>query len=126
MLSQSSFDDQALAESFYGELFNRFYNSCNSSLQLLLYGCSFGIAPNQNGLTTFFIVAPTLDIAEQLIQSIDSIIKPVVRLMPGVEQTAICFVPDESQVDNSADRKNSKQHTYNFMIGKFFPNIIID
>ena len=125
MLSQSSFDDQALAESFYGELFNRFYNSCNSSLQVLLYRCSFGIAPNQNGITTFFIVAPTLDVAEQLIQSIDSIIKPVVRLMPGVEQTAICFIPPESQVENPADKKDLRQPPYNFMIGKFFSNIVV-
>jgi hypothetical protein len=126
MLSQSSFDDQALAECFYGELFNRFYNSCNSSLQLVLYGCSFGIAPNQNGIRTFFIVAPTLDVAEQLIQSIDGLLKPVVRLMPGVEQTAICFVPPESQVENSTERNKSRQYTYNFIIGKFFPNIAVD
>ena len=124
MLSQSSFDDRSLVESFYGELFNRFYSGCNSSSRLLLRGCAFGIAPNRNQVITFFIVAPNRDVAEKLTQHIDGIIEQAVELMPGIPQTAICYnVSSENRLEASAALANSRKSSSNLMVGKFFPNI---
>lgn len=124
MLSQSSFDDRSLVESFYGELFNRFHSSCNSSIRILLRGCAFGIAPNANKIRTFFIVAPNRDVAEKLTQHIDHIIEQAVELMPGIPQTAICYnVISENWLEDSADLTNSSQYPSKLMVGKFFPNI---
>ncbi|GET35570.1 hypothetical protein [Microseira wollei] len=127
MLSQSGFDDRSLVESFYGELFNRFYSGCNSSLRALLRGCAFGIAPNRNKIVTFFIVAPNRDVAEKLTQHIDNIIQHAVELMPGIPQTAICYnVPSENPVEESADLATSRQTSSKLMVGKFFPNISLN
>ncbi|MFB2976020.1 hypothetical protein [Microseira sp. BLCC-F43] len=124
MLSQSSFDDRSLVESFYGELFNRFYSGCNSSLRALLRGCAFGIAPNRNNILTFFIVAPNRDVAEKLTQHIDNIIQQVVELMPGIPQTAICYnVSSENPVEESPKLENIRETSSKLMLGKFFPNI---
>lgn len=124
MLSQSSFDDRSLVESFYGELFNRFYSVCNTSIRVLLRGCAFGIAPNRNKVITFFIVAPNQDVAEQLTQHIDGIIEQAVELMPGIPQTAICYnVSSENRVEESADLANTRLSSSKLMRGKFFPNI---
>lgn len=125
MLFQSSFDDRFLVESFYGELFDRFYTVCNSRIQLLLQDCSFGIAPNANKVITFFIVAPNRDAADKLMQYIDSIIDQAVELMPGIKQTAICYIPYENQVEEPAEMKKFRQNSSQFMVAKFFPNISV-
>ena len=123
MLFQSSFDDRSLIESFYGELFNRFYSGCNSSIRVLLRGCAFGIAPNRNKIVTFFIVAPNRDVAEKLTQHIDTIIEQAVELMPGIPQTAICYEPAQNPVEEPAKLENISQTASKLMVGKFFPNI---
>lgn len=121
MLFQSSSDDQALIESFYGELFNRFFSACDSSARLLLCECALGIAPGPKSVKTFFIVAPSQSIAEQLTRHVDNIIEQVLRLMPGVEQTAICFLPPEGQANHAIEHQNFKQSPSK-IIGKFFSN----
>ncbi|HAZ49746.1 MAG TPA: hypothetical protein DDW76_29965 [Cyanobacteria bacterium UBA11369] len=127
MLSPSSFDDRYLIESFYGELFNRFYSACNSSVRVLLRGCAFGIAPNRNKVRTFFIVAPNRDVAEKLTQHIEGIIQQAVELMPGIPQTAICYnVTPENRVEESPDVANSRRSSSKLMVGKFFPNISLN
>jgi hypothetical protein len=68
VLSKPSFDDRSLAEFFYGSLLRHFYNSFNSSTQALLEECRFGIAPSPTGVKTFFIVAPSMGVAEQLME----------------------------------------------------------
>jgi hypothetical protein len=123
MMSKSDFDERALLESFYGELFNRFYNACDPEIRSLLYTCSLGIAPSQNKVKTFFIVAPNFDVAKQLIEQIDRIIQYVVQLMPGIEQTGICFVPTESTVETTIEPDNFNLSSNEFIIGKLFPNI---
>jgi hypothetical protein len=125
MLSQSSFDDRSLVESFYGELFNRFYSACNSSLRVLLRGCAFGIAPDRNSIRTFFIVAPNQDVAKKLNQHIDDVIHQAVELMPGIPQTAICYVPDQNSTEEPAELENLTPSSSKLMLGKFFPNISI-
>lgn len=122
MISKPSFDDRTLAESFYRALVNRFCNSFNNSIQELLDPCSFGIAPSPAGTKTFFIIAPSLEVAEQLSQSIDSIVNRVAELMVGVEQTAICLVPPESQVDNPACTNKLTLEFPKFILGKIFPH----
>ena len=121
MLSQSSFDDRSLVESFYGELFNRFYSGCNSSIRVLLRGCAFGIAPDRNSIRTF-IVAPNRDVAEKLTQHIDDVIYQAVELMPGIPQTAICYVPSKNNAE-PVEVQNLRQSSSKLMVGKFFPNI---
>lgn len=120
MLYQSSSGDRSITESLYGEVFNRFYEAFDSSIRLLLVGCSLGLAPSPTGVKTFFIVAPNQEVAEQLIESIDSIISEVIRLMPGVNQTSICFQPPDSLVEPSFEAKNRMQSPSQFMVGKIF------
>lgn len=123
MLSQSSSDDQALVESFYGELFNRFFGACDTSARLLLSECAFGIAPGPQSVKTFFIVAPSQSIAKRLTKHVDNIIEQVLRLMPGVDQTAICFLPPDSQANHAIEKQNFRQSPGQFIIGKFFSHI---
>lgn len=124
MISKPSFNDRTLPESFYRALVNRFCESFSSSIEELLDECNFGIAPNPAGVKTFFIMAPSLDVAEQLIENIDSILNRVSELLVGVEQTAICLVPPESQIDNPGGRKEVNLHPPKFMLGKIFPHTL--
>ena len=122
MLSKPSFDDRSLAESFYGSLLRHFYNSFDSSTQVLLEECRFGIAPSPAGVKTFFIVAPSVGVAEQLIERTDSILKQVSRLVAGVELTAICAIPFASEGDGADLASESRQLLPKFMLGKIFSN----
>ena len=120
MLSRPSFDDRTLAESFYQALLDRFCDSFDGSTRTLLDNCTFGIAPSQTGVKTFFILAPSLDVAKQLAESIGSIITQVTNLMPGVAQTAICVVPPETQAQGSTASEDLGQFPPKFMMGKIF------
>ncbi|MGK7900327.1 MAG: hypothetical protein AB4352_02735 [Hormoscilla sp.] len=122
MLSQSSQDDRVLAQDFYRALFNLFYESCDPLIQLLLKYCTFGIAPSDRGQRTFFIIAPDQEMAEELVEEIDSIVKQVSRLTVGVKQTAICFVPDEKQSAYCAMNYDPSQIPSNFLMGQIFDN----
>lgn len=122
MSSTADFSDRLLTKDFYRALFNRFYESCDLSSQASLSQCTLGIAPSQNGVRTFFIVAPNQRVAEDLTQEVDSLLKKVVRLMPGVDQTAICFVPVERQQDYQAVDQDLTQGATQFMLGKIFNN----
>ncbi len=93
MLSQPIFDDRALSESFYQALINRFHDSLNLATQTLLSECSYGLAPSPTGMKTFFVIAPSLLVAEQLIQDIELIIERVNTLMGGIGQVAVCVSP---------------------------------
>ncbi|MGL5082661.1 MAG: hypothetical protein ACRC8A_14335 [Microcoleaceae cyanobacterium] len=93
MLSQPTFDDRALSESFYKAFVRHFHNSLSLPLQLLVSECSFGIAPSPTGTKTFFIIAPALEVAEQLLQEVVSLSQPIQALTGGVRQLAICIVP---------------------------------
>lgn len=111
MLSQPIFDDRALSESFYKTLFKHLCESFDYSTQALLNECNFGIAPSAAGEKTFFIVAPSLEVAEQLIDEIDQIQNQVNSKIAGIQQTAICVQPLDSE-----PQKTSTQ----FMLGKIF------
>lgn len=120
MLSQPIFDDRALAESFYSALFERFCSFPDRDIRELLSECRFGIAPLQGdfpsgpcGEKTFFIVAPSLDVAEQLLQDANSILDRVASIMAGVEQTAICVLPSDRSPD-------SQQFPPKSMVAKIF------
>lgn len=99
MLSQPMFDDRALAKSFYEALVNRFCSRFDSHTRQIFSESIFGIAPGPGGEKTLFIVAPSVDIAQELLGDIDHIIAQVTDLMPGIEQTAICAMPPVSEVE---------------------------
>lgn len=119
MLFRPSFDDRTLAESFYQTLLHRFCDSFERPVQQLLDECTFGIAPSQTGEKTFLILAPSLDVAEQLTECIDTIIANVTELMAGIEKTAICVVPPTTQDQPTPESPNS-QSPPKFMMGKIF------
>lgn len=120
MISKPSFDDRSLAESFYQALLKRFCESFESPESAILCECHFGIAPSPDGEKTFFIMAPSLDAAEQLAQNIDAIISQVAKLMPGVGQTAICVAPPKGQEDCRAETNEERPFPSKFMLGKIF------
>ncbi len=99
MLSQPMFDDRALAKSFYEALVNRFCSRFDSHTREIFSESIFGIAPGPGGEKTLFIVAPSVDVAQELLGNIDHIIAQVTDMMPGVEQTAICAMPPQSEAE---------------------------
>ena len=113
MLSHPIFDDRDLSESLYATLFKRLCESFDGSTQALFSECTLGIAPSPAGENTFFIVAPSLEVAEKLIARIDIIQKEVNSRIAGIQQTAICVQPPD------CDSQESSPH---FMLGKIFPH----
>ena len=96
MLSQPTFGDRSLNESLYRALLNRLLDSMKVSTRGLLDECCFGIAPSPQGVKTFFIIAPYLQIAEGLIEDIDNLQERVIALMPGVGAIGVCVRPPKT------------------------------
>jgi len=120
MLYQPISGDRALSESLYRALINRFHDSLSLSLQSLLSECTLGFAPSPDGVKTFFIVAPSLAVADQVIQEIDSLVNRVATLMVGVGLLAICLNPSENQRQPPADTKDIGKFPPQYMACKFF------
>ena len=120
MLYQPIFGDRALSESLYRTLTNRFHDSLTVSAQALLNECTLGFAPSPDGVKTFFIVTPSLAVAEQLIEEIESLVNRVATLMAGVGQLAICLNPSENQGQQPTDTKNLGKFPPQYMACKFF------
>ena len=121
MLSESSFSDRAIVDEFYATLFNHFYDAFDPSIQVSLDMCTFGIVPSQAGVRTLFIVAANQHIATRLRNQVDVILERVVDLMPGVERTAICFLP--ADVDFDCDwEENGGLPPSKFLMGQVFQN----
>lgn len=124
MLSQPIFDDRALNNSLYQALIERFCDTLPSSIQSQLSECSFGFAPSPTGVKTFFIVSPSLDIAEPLLSDIDQIVERVQTLMIGVGQVALCIQPQNNPVEtpSSSHLCHSSQTLHpQSMMCKIFP-----
>lgn len=125
MLSQPKFDDRALNQSLYQTLVDRFYDTLNLSTQTQLAECSFGFAPSPTGIQTFMIVAPSLVVAEQLLQELEHIIERIQSLMAGVGQVAICIAPQQdpylSKTSVSQSCNSSKGTHPSYMMCKIFP-----
>lgn len=124
MLSQSSFssDNRVLTQSFYRTLFYHFSESCDDPTQILLSKCQLAILPSEKGIVTFFIVAPSQQVAEGLVNQGNHIIDRVSRIMMGIRQTAICFVPIEYQEEYQALKPNISEIPYHFLVGKVYDN----
>lgn len=120
MLYQPIFGDRALSESLYRTLINRFHDSLSLSAQVLLNECILGFAPSPDGVKTFFIVAPSLGVAEELIEEIDSLVNRVATLMAGVGILAICLNPSENQRQQPRDTKDTGKFPPEYMACKFF------
>ena len=102
MLYQPISNDHDLNESFYQALIRRFIDDFTPSTQALLEECSFGIAPNSAGVKTFFILATSGSVADQLIQDNNNILHRVNTLMAGIGQLAICVVPPQNPTEDAA------------------------
>ena len=115
----SELDDQFLTQSFYRNVFQRFCQACDRSARNLLKECRFGIAPSQAGINTFFIVASSSQIAEALVPEIDNLLKQVKKILAGVEQVAICFIPENNKKDYLPQPVSTSSDS-EFMLGQFF------
>ncbi|HLO51893.1 MAG TPA: hypothetical protein VK211_26015 [Kamptonema sp.] len=120
MLYQPIFGDRALSESLYRALINRFHDSLSLSLQSILSECTLGFAPSPDGVKTFFIVAPSLAVAEELIKEIDSLVNRVATLMGGVGLLAICLNPSEDREQWVTEAKDTGKFPPQYMACKFF------
>ncbi|MGL5134600.1 MAG: hypothetical protein ACRC78_18885 [Planktothrix sp.] len=100
MLPQPISDDRALSQSLYQALIERFREAFPPSNQSQLSECSFGFAPSPTGVKTFFIVTPSLFVAEKLLLDIDKMLERVQTLMIGVGQVAVCIQPQNNPVES--------------------------
>jgi hypothetical protein len=121
MLSESSFSDRAIVDEFYATLFNHFYDAFDPSIQVSLDMCTFGIVPSQTGVRTLFIVAANQHIATRLRDRVETILERVVDLMPGIERTAICFLPPDLEFDADWEATGSLPPS-KFLMGQVFQN----
>ena len=126
MLSQPIFGDRSLTQVFYQAVIGRFYNGFSLSTQALLRECTLGFAPCPDGVKTFFIIAPSLDAAEQLIDKMDSILERVAELMAGVGQVALCILPACSEAEESVDLQNLEKVPPDCLACKFFTIMCAD
>lgn len=126
MLSQPVFGDRSLTIAFYQAVIARFAEPLSLSTQALLEECTLGFAPCPDGVKTFFIIAPSLDAAEQLIGKIDSILERVAELMAGVGQVALCIVPAGSETDRPVDLQDLEKVPPDCLACKIFTIICAD
>ena len=126
MLSQPVFGDRSLTQAFYQAVIDRFDDPLSLSTQALLRECTLGFAPCPEGVKTFFIIAPSLDQAEQLIAKIDSILERVAELMAGVGQVALCIVPPGSEAEQYVDLQNFEKVPADCLACKIFTIICAD
>jgi hypothetical protein len=126
MLPQPIFGDRALTQAFYQAVIDRFDNGFSLSTQALLRECTLGFAPCPDGVKTFFIIAPSLDAAEQLMEKMDSILERVAELMAGVGQVALCIVPPGSEAEQPVDMQDLEKVPPDCLACKFFTIIWAD
>ena len=126
MLSQPVFGDRSLTQAFYQAVIDRFDDPLSLSTQALLRECTLGFAPCPEGVKTFFIIAPSLDAAEQLIGKMDNILERVAELMAGVGQVALCIVPPGSEPEEPVDLQNSEKVPPDCLACKFFTIMCAD
>ncbi|MEG5046948.1 hypothetical protein [Microcoleus sp. B4-C1] len=126
MLPQPIFGDRSLTIAFYQAVIARFYDGFSLSTQALLRECTLGFAPCPDGVKTFFIIAPSLDAAEQLMEKMDSILERVAELMAGVGQVALCIVPAGSEAEQPVDLQDLEKVPPDCLACKFFTIIWAD
>lgn len=126
MLSQPVFGDRSLTQAFYQAVIDRFDDPLSLSTQALLRECTLGFAPCPEGVKTFFIIAPSLEAAEQLIDKIDNILERVAELMAGVGQVALCIVPPGSEPEEPVDLQNLEKVPPDCLACKFFTIMCAD
>lgn len=120
MLSQPIFGDRSLTQAFYQAVIDRFDDPLSLSTQALLRECTLGFAPSPEGVKTFFLIAPNLEAAEQLIDKIESILERVGELMAGVGQVALCVMPAGSEALETVDPQNLEKVPTDCLACKFF------
>jgi hypothetical protein len=126
MLFQPISGDRSLTQAFYQAVIDRFDRGFSLSTQALLRECTLGFAPSPDGVKTFFMIAPTLEAAEQLIIKIDSILERVAELMAGVGQVALCVRPAGSEALETVDRQNLEKVPTDCLVCQFFSIICAD
>ncbi|MGL5060885.1 MAG: hypothetical protein ACRC62_12990 [Microcoleus sp.] len=120
MLSQPIFGDRSLSQAFYSSVIQRFSEPFNPSVRALLEQCTLGFAPSPEGVKTLFVVAPRLEVAEELLTEIDIILERTAELMVGVGQVALCAIPLGNQSQQTADLQNLEKVPSECLVCKFF------
>ncbi len=126
MLFQPISGDRSLTQAFYQAVIDRFDSPFSLSTQALLRECTLGFAPSPEGVKTFFIITPTLEAADQLIDKMESILERVAELMAGVGQVALCVIPAGSEALETVDRQNLEKVPTDCLACKFFSIICAD
>ncbi len=119
MFSPTADDDKILYESWYAALLKYFCQSFEPDIQKLLQESYFALVADSTGIRTFFMVASSQSIAEELTEHIKIIIKQVNSFMPGVKKTGICFVPASAQFQ-PIKAVDLAQFPPRYMLGKIF------
>ncbi|MCU0544315.1 MAG: hypothetical protein MUE44_19420 [Oscillatoriaceae cyanobacterium Prado104] len=120
MLSQPIFGDRSLSQAFYRTVIERFSNAFKPSVRALLAECTFGFAPSPEGIKTFFVVAPALEVAEELLAEIDTILARTAELMVGVGQVALCAIPPGNEPQQTVDLQELEKVPSECLVCKFF------
>ena len=120
MLSEPSFSDRAITDEFYETLFDRFYLSFPSSIQVLLKKCTYGIVADRSGTRTLFLIAADVETATDLKQHVETVVDRIADVMPGIAKTAICFLPPD-RANNPQPKGNCNTPPSKFMMGQVFP-----
>ena len=111
----------SLTQELHQRVFDSIHNACSASLQAHLEDCHFGIAPDCNGINTFFIIAPDQTVAQTLLQNSDALLETIADRAIGITQTAICFLPvtkyDPKLLSNGLLRDSNMSK---FLVGKVF------
>lgn len=126
MLSQPVFGDRSLTQAFDRAVIDRFDEPLSLSTQALLEDCTLGFAACPEGVKTFFIIAPSLDVADELIHRIDSILDRVVELMAGVGQVGLCIFPTDSEAEQPVDLQDLEKVPADCLACKLFTIICAD
>jgi hypothetical protein len=122
MLPQPTFDNDYLRESLYEAVLSFLPNGLSVSTQNILSQCVFGIVPSPYQVRTVLIIAPCLELAEDLLLDIDCIKARVMYLMPDIGQIGICVEPIANEM---ADLEPTSQQIFpatspQYLMGRFF------
>lgn len=123
MLPQPIFDNDSLRESLYEAVLNFLPNGLSVVTQNILSQCVFGIVPSPYQVKTVLIIAPSLDLAEDLLLDIDNIKARVMYLMPDMGQIGICVKPIAGEIESNLDRTSQQifpADSPQYLMGRFF------
>lgn len=123
MLPAPIFDNNSLKESLYEAVLNFLPNGLSVTTQNILSQCVFGIVPSPYQVRTLLIIAPSLELAEDLLSDIDQIKARVMYLIPDMGQIGICIQPavsDTPEILDYSPHQFFRSPSPQYLMGKFF------